>query len=161
MEQALLYLCKTFAKGNIVAIAGLKQHCWIAFFKGALLRDDTGILVKPGENSQSGRVIKFTSVQQIADMDATIGAFVDQAIKAEKAGLKVDFRESRNLVLPQEFLEKLEQTPGLKAAFDALTPGRQRAYNLHFCAAKQSATRTARIDKHIPRILGGKGLTDR
>lgn len=151
----------TFQNSNLVGIAGLKDHCWIAFFKGALLNDSIGILLRPGENSQSGRVIKFTSVGQIAAIEATLMTFIHEAIAAEKAGLKVNFKESKSLVYPEELQKILDKLPALKTAFEALTPGRQRAYNLYFTAPKQSKTRESRIEKSIPKILDGKGLTDR
>ncbi len=156
--------CYTFQDGNVAAIAGLKDYCWLMFFKGALLRDadqEGGLLTKAGENSQSMRVIRFTDVQQITGAEAAVKGYVLEAIAAERAGLKVDFKQNAALVFPDEFTAICAATPGLKAAFDALTPGRQRGYNLHFCGAKQSKTRTARVEKCAPRILDGKGLNDR
>ncbi len=128
--------------------------------KGALLKDAKKILVAPGEKSQSVRWIKFTDTREIARMKPTLKAYIQEAIAAEKAGMKIDFKENKELVFPEELQKKLKENAALKKAFAALTPGRQRGYNLHFCAAKQSATRTARIEKCVPRILQGKGLND-
>ena len=129
--------------------------------KGALLADCAGILAKAGENSQSMRVIPFTSVGQINGMKPVLKAYIQEAIDVEKAGLKVDFKRNFDLVFPQELLDRFDENPDLKAAFDALAPGRQRWYNLYFFGAKQSKTKQSRIAKSMPRILAGKGLTDR
>lgn len=153
--------CFTFEGGNLISIARLKDHCWLMFFKGALLKDEGRILEKAGENSQSMRVMRFTSVDQIHDLAPTLKKYFEEAKRAETAGLKVDFKESRTLVFPDELIDAFAANPDLKSAFDELTPGRQRGYNLFFMGAKQSATRTSRIEKSIPQILAGKGLTDR
>ena len=131
------------------------------FFKGALLDDPDGILRKAGENSQSMRMIHLTSVAQIEAMAPTLRSYIDRAIAAEQAGMKVPKPLSTDLVYPEEFIARLDEDPDLRAAFDALTPGRRRAYNLFFTAPKQSKTRAARIEKSVPRILDGKGLDDR
>jgi uncharacterized protein YdeI (YjbR/CyaY-like superfamily) len=130
------------------------------FCKGVLLRDAKGILIKPGENTQAGRWIKFTSVREIAAMGSILKAYIHEAIEVEKAGLKVNFKKNTEFSIPEEFQNKLDAIPALKTAFGALTPGRQRAYLLYFSAAKQSKTRAARVEKCLPQILKGKGLSD-
>jgi uncharacterized protein YdeI (YjbR/CyaY-like superfamily) len=152
--------CYTFQKSNVVILARLKECCAISFFKGALLNDAHGVLVKPGENTRAARLIRFGGVREIVEMEPILKAYVDEAIQVEKAGLKVDFSENAELAIPDEFQNRLIELPALKTAFFALTPGRQRAYLLHFSAAKQSKTRASRIAKHIPRILDGKGVND-
>lgn len=153
--------CYTFQNSNLLATARLKDYCWLMFFKGALLDDANGILLKPGENSQSMRVIPFTSVEQIVEMKAVLKTYIHQTMEAEKAGLKVNFKKNVKLIFPREFTAIRDEMPALKTAFDALTPGRQRGYNLYFSAAKQSKTRVSRIEKCMPKILSGKGLNDR
>ena len=150
-----------FEKSNIVLIQPFKEYIALLFFKGALLKDPNGILVKPGENTQAGRQIRFTNVQEIVEMETILKTYIQEAIKVEKAGLKVDFKESTELIFPEEFQKKLDEIPALKTAFNALTPGRQRAYNLYFSQAKQSKTREARVEKYMQQILNGKGLNDR
>jgi uncharacterized protein YdeI (YjbR/CyaY-like superfamily) len=152
--------CYTFQKGNVVTIWGFKEYCVLSFFKGVLLKDTEGILVAPGENSRSVRMVKFTSVPEIVEMEAVLKDYVHEAIEVEKAGQKVDFRKD-DLVLPRELISKLDKNPDLRAAFEALTPGRQRGYTLYFSQPKQSKTRLSRIEKYVPRILEGKGLHDR
>lgn len=152
--------CYTFEGGNVATVWRLKDCCALAFFKGTLLKDAEGILAAPGENSRAMRVVKFTSVAQIAARTAVLKDYVEEAIEVEKAGLKVAF-ENDDLTFPAEFLDRLAQDPALQAAFAALTPGRQRGYSLYFSQPKQSKTRNARIDKCAPRILDGKGLHDR
>jgi uncharacterized protein YdeI (YjbR/CyaY-like superfamily) len=152
--------CYTFQKGNVVIIWGFKEYCVLSFFKGVLLKDTEGILVAPGENSRSVRMVKFTSVPEIVEMEAVLKDYVHEAIEVEKAGQKVDFRKD-DLVLPRELISKLDENPDLRAAFEALTPGRQRGYTLYFSQPKQSKTRLSRIEKYVPRILEGKGLHDR
>jgi uncharacterized protein YdeI (YjbR/CyaY-like superfamily) len=150
----------SFADANVVLIQGFKEYCALLFFKGALLKDAEGILVKPGENTQAGRQIRFTSVREIADMENILKAYIREAIEVEKAGLKVQKKETAEYAMPEEFQSKLKKLPKLKTAFEALTPGRQRAYLLYFAAAKQSKTRESRIEKCMPLILSGKGLND-
>ena len=152
--------CYTFRKHNIAIIGALKDHCVLSFFKGSLLTDPKGILSKPGENTQAARLIRFTNIQEIAAKEAIIRSFLDEAIAAEEAGLKAIPDEKPELVFPDELLHAMEANPALKTAFHALTPGRQRAYNLHFSAPKQSATRQSRIAKCTPLILCAKGLND-
>ncbi|MGA3169810.1 MAG: YdeI/OmpD-associated family protein [Chthoniobacteraceae bacterium] len=152
--------CYMFEGKNIVVIQGFKEYCALLFFKGFLLKDPNGILVKTGENTRVGRQIRFTNVREIVKMAPVLKAYIFQAIEVEKAGLKVDFKGNAELVFPEEFQRKLDENPTLKAAFDALTPGRQRGYNFYFSGAKQSKTREARIEKCMRQILNGKGLND-
>ena len=152
--------CYTFQKSNIVLIVGFKEYCALIFCKGALLNDANGILIKPGENTQAGRQIRFTNVREIVEMETVLKAYIYEAIEVEKAGLKVNFKKNTELIFPEEFQNKLDQIPALKTAFDALTPGRQRAYNLYFSAPKQSKTRESRVEKCRQQILNGKGLND-
>lgn len=153
--------CYTFQKSNIVIIQGFKEYCALMFFKGALLNDPNGILVKPGEDTQAGRQIRFTNIREIVEMETILKAHIVEAIEVEKAGLKVDFKKSTELIIPEEFQAKLDENPALKTAFDALTPGRQRAYVMYFSAPKQSKTRESRVEKYMQDILNGKGLNDR
>jgi uncharacterized protein YdeI (YjbR/CyaY-like superfamily) len=153
--------CYTFEKSNIVLIHGFKEYCAILFVKGALLKDAEGILVTQTENAQAARQIRFTSVREIVEMEPVLKAYVHEAIEVEKAGLKVDFKKTSEYTIPEEFQRKLDEIPVLKAAFEALTPGRQRAYILYFSQPKQSKTRLSRVERYMPRILDGKGLNDR
>jgi uncharacterized protein YdeI (YjbR/CyaY-like superfamily) len=139
---------------------GFKEYCALLFFKGALLKDPDGILIRQTANVQSSRQIRFTSVREIVKMKATLKAYVNEAIEIEKAGLKVNFKETSEFAVPEEFQNKLEESAALKKAFRALTPGRQRAYLLYFSTPKQSKTRESRIEKSTPQILAGKGLDD-
>jgi uncharacterized protein YdeI (YjbR/CyaY-like superfamily) len=152
--------CYTFQKSNIVLIIEFKKYCALLFCKGVLLNDANGILIKPGENTQAGRQIRFTNVREIVEMEPNLKAYIYEAIEVEKAGLKVNFQKNAELIFPEEFQNKLDQNPALKTAFDALTPGRQRAYNLYFSAPKQSKTRESRVEKCTQQILNGKGLND-
>jgi uncharacterized protein YdeI (YjbR/CyaY-like superfamily) len=142
-------------------IYGLKDACAIGFFKGALMKDPNGILEKPGENSQAMRWAKVTSITAIKEKSATLKNYIEEAVTLEKSGAQIDFKEKGNLVLAEELQEKLASDAAFKAAFEKLTPGRQRGYNLHFSGAKQAKTRLARIEKYTPKILAGKGLQDR
>jgi uncharacterized protein YdeI (YjbR/CyaY-like superfamily) len=152
--------CYTFQKGNIVLIHGFKEYCALLFFKGALLKDANGVLIKQTENVQAGRQIRFTNVREIVEMETILKAYIHEAIEVEKAGLKVNFKKTTEFTVPVEFQNKLDKIPVLKTAFDALTPGRQRAYILYFSAPKQSKTRESRIEKCMQQILNGKGLDD-
>jgi uncharacterized protein YdeI (YjbR/CyaY-like superfamily) len=152
--------CYTSENRNIVFLGAFKESCALSFVKGALLKDVRGILKKPGENTQSTRVIRFTDVYQIVELEPVLKAYIDEAIKVEKAGLKVKLKKITERKIPEELQTKLDEIPSLKTAFHALTPGRQRAYLLYFSAAKQSKTRESRVEKCIPRILNGKGLDD-
>ena len=153
--------CYTFQGANVVILGGFRQTCDLGFFKGSLLDNPHGLLIPPGPHSQASRQLRFTSVQEIEEKEPIIRATLQNAIEVERAGLKVDFREKSELVFADELLAKMEAAPDFKAAFEALTPGRQRGYNLFFSAAKQSKTRAARIEKHAARILEGKGIHDR
>jgi uncharacterized protein YdeI (YjbR/CyaY-like superfamily) len=128
--------------------------------KGVLLHDANGILIKQTENVQAGRQIRFTNVQEIVGMKTILMTYIYEAIEVEKAGLKVNFKKNAEFIIPEEFQIKLDKKPALKTAFNALTPGRQRAYILHFSAPKQSKTRQTRVEKCVPQILNGKGLDD-
>jgi uncharacterized protein YdeI (YjbR/CyaY-like superfamily) len=152
--------CYTFEKNKIVLIHVFKDYCAVLFFKGALLKDAKGILIQQTENVQSARQLRFTDVRAIVALKTTIKAYIKEAIAVEKAGLKVIKKETAEFAMPEEFQAKLDASPALKTAFEALTPGRQRGYLLHFAAAKQAKTREARVEKCMPHILNGKGLMD-
>jgi len=152
--------CYTFEKKNIVLMHGFKEYCALLFFKGALLNDAEGILVRQTENVQSARQIRFTNVREIVKMKRTLKAYVHEAIEVEKAGLKVKFKKTTEFKTPEEFQKRLDKNSALKTAFHALTPGRQRAYLLHFAQPKQSKTRESRIEKWTKQILKGKGMDD-
>lgn len=152
--------CYSFQGNNVVLIANFKAFCALSFLKGALLQDTNEILCKPGENSQAVRFFKFTNVHQIQDLKPVIKNYIYEAIEIEKAGLKVNFKDNTALELVAELQIALAKNPALKTAFEALTPGRQRGYNLYFEAAKQPKTRETRIEKYIPKILDGKGIND-
>ncbi len=152
--------CYTAEGGNVAAVWSLKESCTLSFFKGVLLKDTDGILTAPGDNSRSMRLVRFASLAEIAGMEPVLKRYVHEAVALEKAGRKVDFGKDKP-VLPDELTERFGRDPDLKAAFEALTPGRQRGYALHFSQAKQSKTRLSRIEKCVPRILDGKGLHDR
>src|SRR6201993_5062640 len=150
----------TFQESNIVLIHGFKQYCALLFFKGALLKDAKSILVQQTENVQAARQIRFTNVREIVEMEPILKAYIKEAIEVEKAGFEVDYKKTSEFVIPEEFQNRLDKSPTLKAAFDALTPGRQRGYILYFSAAKQSKTRESRVQKCVQQILNGKGLND-
>jgi uncharacterized protein YdeI (YjbR/CyaY-like superfamily) len=152
--------CYTFEQSNIVLIHDFKEYCAVLFFKGVLLQDAEGILIQQTENVQSARQIRFTGVQQVTKLKTILKAYIYEAIEVERAGLKVTFKEPAAFKMATEFQNKLDESPALKTAFDALTPGRQRAYLLHFAQPKQSKTRTSRVEKCIPEIMDGKGLND-
>ena len=152
--------CYSFQESNIVLIHVFKEYCALLFFKGALLNDAKGILIQQTKNVQAGRQVRFTNVREIVEMEPILKAYIYEAIEVEKAGLKVDFKKNAELVFPEEFQKKLDEMPALKTAFEALTPGRQRAYNFYFSEPKQSKTREARVEKCIPQILDGKGVND-
>ena len=160
-EFKWMHPCYTFQESNIVLIHGFKEYCAILFIKGALLKDAHGILIQQTENVQAGRQVRFTNVREIVALEPILKAYIHEAIEVEKAGLKVDYKKPAEFSLPDELINKLEEVPGLQDAFDALTPGRQRAYIFYFSAPKQSKTRESRIEKYIPQILAGKGLNDR
>ncbi|MBT31762.1 MAG: hypothetical protein CMO01_19055 [Thalassobius sp.] len=153
--------CYTFQSKNVLILSAFKEYCSISFFKGALLKDANSILEKPGENTQAARLIKFTKVQQVIDLEETIKNYILEAIEIEKAGLTVDFKEKSEIEYPEELQDKLNEDPELKKAFEALTPGRQRGYILYFTQPKQAKTRVSRIEKCAAKIFEGKGLQDR
>ena len=152
--------CYTFEGKNIVLIHVFKEYCALLFFKGALMKDPEGILIRQTENVQSARQIRFTNLKEIVKLAPVIKAYIYQAIEVEKAGLKVPLKKTRDFTIPEEFQKKLDEMPSLKTAFEALTPGRQRAYIFYFSQPKQSKTREARIEKYIDKIFEGKGLDD-
>jgi uncharacterized protein YdeI (YjbR/CyaY-like superfamily) len=152
--------CYTFEKSNIVLIHGFKEYCALLFFKGALLSDTHGILIQQTENVQVPRQLRFTNVEEIIELEPVVKAYIYEAIEVEKAGLKVELKKTADYKVPDEFQYKLDHIPALKAAFEALTPGRQRSYLFYFLQPKQSKTREARVEKYIPKILDGKGLDD-
>jgi uncharacterized protein YdeI (YjbR/CyaY-like superfamily) len=152
--------CYAFQNSNVVLMHGFKEYCALLFFKGALLRDPKGILIKQTANVQSARQIRFTGVREIVKLKTVLKDYVHEAIELEKAGVKVNFKKTGEFAVAEEFQNKLDKSPALKKAFHALTPGRQRAYLLHFSAAKQSKTREARVEKCTSQILKGQGLND-
>lgn len=159
-EYKWMHPCYTYQEKNIVLIHGFKEYCAILFIKGALLKDARGILIQQTENVQAGRQVRFTNVREIAEMEPILKDYILEAIDVEKAGLKVNHKKTTEFSVPEEFINKLEEVPGLQDAFDALTPGRQRAYLYYFSAPKQSKTRESRIEKYMPQILNKKGLND-
>jgi len=152
--------CYTFQNSNIVLIHGFKEYCALLFFKGALLNDPEGILIQQTENVQAARQIRFTSVKEIVKMGRILKAYIYEAIEVEKAGLEVKLKKTSEFKVPEEFQNKLDKNKTLKKAFEALTPGRQRAYILYFSQPKQPKTREARVEKSMQQILDGKGLND-
>jgi uncharacterized protein YdeI (YjbR/CyaY-like superfamily) len=152
--------CYTFQGKNVVVIGGLKESCALAFFKGVLLKDIHGVLTRPGQHSQSTRWFKFASVREIVELKSVVKSYIREAIQVEKAGLKVKLKKTSDLKFPEEFQIMLDEFPEFRTAFEALTPGRQRAYIYHFSAPKQSKTREARVRKYMPHILKGKGILE-
>ncbi|MFC0775809.1 YdeI/OmpD-associated family protein [Terrimonas alba] len=152
--------CYTFENTNIVLIHGFKEYCALLFFKGALLNDPNEILIRQTKNVQSARQIRFTNVKEIVKMEKILKTYVYEAIEVERAGLKVKLKRTSDFKIPEEFQKKLNKSAALKTAFDALTPGRQRAYIFHFSQPKLSKTREARVEKYMKQILNGKGLND-
>jgi uncharacterized protein YdeI (YjbR/CyaY-like superfamily) len=160
-EYKWMHPCYTFKKKNIVLIHGFKEYCALLFHKGVLLQDPHGILIRQTENVQAARQVRFTNVQEIIELEPILETYIYEAIEVEKAGLKVKMKKTSDFPVPEEFQHKLDEDPALKRAYDALTPGRQRAYLFYFSQAKQSKTRKRRVEKCIPQILVGKGLNDR
>jgi len=152
--------CYALDGSNIVLIHGFKEYCAYLFFKGALMEDPSGILIQQTENVQAARQIRFTGVDDIDRLGNALASYIQNAIAVEKSGAKVEMKKTSDFSMPDEFKARIEADDALKAAFEALTPGRQRAYLLHFSSAKQSKTREARIEKAVPGILAGKGLDD-
>ena len=152
--------CYTHDKNNIVLIHGFKEYCAFLFFKGALLNDTDGILIQQTENVQAARQVRFTSLQEIIELETILKTYIYEAIEVEKAGLEVTLKKTTEYNIPEEFKTKLAENPALKTAFEALTPGRQRGYLLYFSQPKQAKTRESRIENSIPQIFNGKGLND-
>jgi uncharacterized protein YdeI (YjbR/CyaY-like superfamily) len=152
--------CYTYRGSNIVLIHGFKEYCALLFFKGALLQDESGILIRQTENVQASRQIRFTGISDIVELEPVLKAYIYEAVEVEKTGLKVQFKKTREFPVPEEFRKRLDEIPALKKAFEALTPGRQRAYLYYFSQARQSKTRESRIERWIPQIIKGKGLND-
>jgi uncharacterized protein YdeI (YjbR/CyaY-like superfamily) len=150
--------CYTFQDSNIVLIVPFKEYCALLFGKGALLKDPKRLLIQPTENMQAARQIRFTNLRDIVEKASILKAYVKEAIEVEKSGLEVTYKKTSEFKVPEEFQTQLDASPALKTSFAALTPGRQRAYLLYFSAAKQSKTRTSRVEKCVPQILKGKGL---
>ncbi|MFJ7930124.1 YdeI family protein [Peribacillus sp. NPDC096448] len=159
-EFKWMHPCYTFEKKNIVLIHGFKEYCALLFHKGALLQDTHGILIQQTENVQGARQIRFTNVQEIVATESILKAYIHEAIEVEKAGLEVNFKKNEEFIIPEELHNKFDEIPALKTAFEALTPGRQRAYILYFSQPKQSKTRESRVEKSMQKILDGKGLKD-
>lgn len=152
--------CYTYEGKNIFLIHGFKEYCALLFFKGALMKDPDHILIQQSKNVQAARQIRFTEVAQINDLEEVLRYYMFEAVEIEESGAKVEMKKTKEFEMAEEFQEKLDQDPALQEAFKALTPGRQRAYLLHFSSAKQSKTREARIEKCIPQIMDGIGLND-
>jgi uncharacterized protein YdeI (YjbR/CyaY-like superfamily) len=152
--------CYDLDDGNVVLIHGFKDYCALLFMKGALLKDPNGILIQQTKNVQAARQIRFASLADINKQKAAVKAYLREAIAVEKSGVKVQMKSAAQFDVPEEFLKRLDDDPNLAEAFHGLTPGRQKGYLLHFAGAKQSATRAARVEKHVPRILKGQGLDD-
>ncbi len=159
-EFKWMHPCYTFQNNNIVLIHGFKSYCALLFHKGAVLMDTDNILIQQTENVQAARQIRFTNIEEIRELEVTIKAYIFEAIEVEKAGIEVKMKKTSAFSMPEELQLKFKENPNFKAAFEALTPGRQRGYLLYFSKAKQSKTRTARIDTYMPNILEGKGLRD-
>lgn len=174
LEEVLKWGCPAYQHGKdnitslrsvktrslVVLIHTFKDYCALLVFKGVLLKDPENILIQQTENVQAARQIRFTSVKQIEELTTTIKRYIFEAIEVEKAGLKVPMKKTAEFAIPEEFDAKLKELPALKKAFEALTPGRQRGYLLHFSSAKQAKTREARIEKSMDKIMDGKGLED-
>jgi len=156
-----MHPCYTHDGKNIVLIHGFKNYCALLFHKGALLKDPHGMLVQQTENVQSARQLRFTGLDQIEERQLIIQSYIDEAIEIEKAGLQVEFKQTKEYEMPEELLNKFAEMPELKTAFEALTPGRQRGYLYYFAGAKQSKTRESRIEKYLPHIFAGKGMDDK
>ncbi|SDY93845.1 Uncharacterized conserved protein YdeI, YjbR/CyaY-like superfamily, DUF1801 family [Evansella caseinilytica] len=159
-ELKWMHPCYTFEKKNIVLIHGFKEYCALLFHKGALLKDPHGILIQQTENVQAARQIRFVNVQEIIEKEAILKAYIHEAVEVEKAGLEVKYKDNIDFTIPEELQHKFAEIPALKTAFEALTPGRQRAYILYFSKPKQSKTRKSRVEKYVSHILDGKGLND-
>ncbi len=152
--------CYMYENSNIVLIHVFKEYCAVLFFKGALLNDSENVLIQQTENVQSARQMRFTNIREVTKMEKILKTYIYEAIEVEKAGLKVKLKNTSDYKIPAEFGNKLKKMPALKKAFDALTPGRQRAYIFYFSQAKHSKTREARVENYVKQILNGKGLED-
>lgn len=152
--------CYTFGTGNVVIVLALKERCALVFFKGSLIKDPHGLLIRPTENTEIGRQMRFTSVKEIAEKGKILRDFVAQAIAIEKSGVKIETKKVAEVKMPEELEARLKKDAAFKKAFQALTPGRQRGYIFYFSGAKQAKTRESRIEKCAPQILQGKGLMD-
>jgi len=153
--------CYTYQNSNVILIGAFKKFCSLSFMKGALMKDPDGLLEKPGEDTQAARVIRLTGFQELLEKEEAIKACIREAIEVEKSGLKFEFKKITDRTIPAELEEKFEEIPALKTAFQSLTPGRQRAYLIHFTQPVQSSTRVARIEKYIPQILAGEGFNEK
>jgi len=152
--------CYTYEGSNVVLIHGFKEYCALLFIKGALLHDPNGILIQQTANVQAGRQVRFTNVDEISELEPVIKRYISEAIEIEKSGAAIDYKKNTDFNIPEELQAKFDEIPPLKAAFDTLTPGRQRAYILYFAQPKQTKTREARVEKYLQQILDGKGLND-
>ncbi len=152
--------CYTLDNRNVVLMHGFKEYCALLFFKGALLKDAEGILIRQTENMQAARQIRFTNAREIVKLKPVLKAYILEAMEVEKSGLKVKLKKTSEYTIPGEFKIRLDENPALKTAFDSLTPGRQRAYLLYFSSPRQTKTREARVEKSVRRILNAKGLND-
>lgn len=152
--------CYALDKTNIVLMHGFKEYCALLFFKGALMKDPSGILIQQTENVQAARQIRFTGIDDIDRLGNALAAYIQNAIAVEKSGAKIEMKKTSEFSMPEEFKARIDGDDALKIAFEGLTPGRQRGYLLHFSSAKQAKTREARIEKCMPAILAGKGLDD-
>ncbi|MEI2664220.1 YdeI family protein [Rossellomorea sp. LJF3] len=159
-EIKWMHPCYTLGGKNIVLMHGFKDYCALLFHKGALLKDSQGVLIQQTENVQAARQIRFTTAEEIIEMKPILEAYIQEAIEVEKAGLQVELKKTEEYFVPDELEHKFEEMPELKTAFEALTPGRQRAYILYISKAKQAKTRESRVDKYVQHILDGKGLND-
>jgi uncharacterized protein YdeI (YjbR/CyaY-like superfamily) len=155
-----MHPCYSYEGKNVLILQGFKEYCAILFVKGVLLKDPAGVMITQTENVQSARQVRFTELDEIVELEPVLKAYIQEAIEIEKAGLKVDLKPTAEFKMAEEFKQKLDADAALKTAFESLTPGRQRAYLLHFSAPKQSATRLARVEKCLQQILAGKGLND-
>ncbi|QOS80585.1 YdeI/OmpD-associated family protein [Paenibacillus sp. JNUCC31] len=155
-----MHPCYTLNGKNIVLIHGFKEYCAILFMKGALLKDTHGILIQQTENVQAGRQIRFTNVEQIVEQEAILKAYIQEAIEVEQAGMQVEMKTNTDYSIPEELQQQFDEKPAFRDAFEALTPGRQRAYLYYFSQPKQSKTKVSRIEKYMQPIMEGKGLND-
>lgn len=159
-EYKWMHPCYTYKGSNVVLIHGFKEYCALLFHKGALLKDTDNLLIQQTKNVQAARQIRFTTIQEIIELEPILKAFIFEAVEIEKSGLKVPMKKTKEFPVSKEFQKKLDESPELKTAFEKLTPGRQRAYLLYFSQPKQSKTRVSRVEKYTPHIIDGKGLND-